>query len=82
LADLTTDEDERHNIAEVNPAIVKDLMAKLADFNVPQANSSIDPMVLARDYDCVTDIRLWWGNFTGPCCKRKGKTKATLQTTY
>eukprot|EP00037_Helgoeca_nana_P025321 m.275779 g.275779 ORF g.275779 m.275779 type:complete len:533 (-) comp26910_c0_seq3:255-1853(-) len=82
LFDLTTDEDERHNIAEVNPAIVKDLMAKLADFNVPQANSSIDPMVLARDYDCVTDIRLWWGNFTGPCCKRKGKTKATLQTTY
>ena len=71
LFDLRQDPAEEVNIASLNPAIVTDLMARLTAFNVPQANASIDPAVLARDYDCVTDIRPWWGNFSGPCCKRK-----------
>lgn len=71
LFDLVADESERINIAAKYPEIVSDLAAKLQLYNVPQANASIDHEILARDYNCVTDIRPWWGNFSGPCCKRK-----------
>lgn len=71
LFDLTTDPGEYVNLAKQYPAMLVQLANKLEAFNVPQANQSINTDVLERDYDCVTDIRPWWGDFAGPCCKRK-----------
>ena len=37
-------------------------------------NPAWDPIhnaTLRAHYDCVTDIRPWWGNFSGPCCRPK-----------
>ena len=31
----------------------------------------IDPEVLAAKYDCPADLRPWYGNFSGPCCRPK-----------
>eukprot|EP00041_Stephanoeca_diplocostata_P013943 m.249525 g.249525 ORF g.249525 m.249525 type:complete len:537 (+) comp19525_c0_seq2:91-1701(+) len=71
LFDVVNDPAERVNLAATHKDIVTMLAAKLEGFSVPQANASIDSAILARDYDCVKDITAWWGNFSGPCCKRK-----------
>eukprot|EP00051_Salpingoeca_urceolata_P017166 m.232093 g.232093 ORF g.232093 m.232093 type:complete len:413 (-) comp18880_c1_seq4:269-1507(-) len=69
LFDIIQDPSERTDISKSNPSIVAQLQAKLAEFQ-PYVSGKMNATALAK-YDCVTDISQWWGNFTGPCCKRK-----------
>ena len=31
-----------------------------------------------KPYECATDIRPWYGNFSGPCCRPKSPTPSLL----
>ena len=85
LFDLLADQEERTNVASKEPALVAKLKAQLATYvpyicpgggqgaNPDNASTvcHMDAAVLREGYDCVTDIRPWWGDFSGPCCKPK-----------
>ena len=70
LFDLSNDEQERHNLASAQPALVKQMLAQLATYTA-YFGTPMDPGVLAAKYDCPADLRPWYGNFSGPCCRPK-----------
>jgi hypothetical protein len=67
LFDVIADPSETTDVAKQNPDIVTQLQAKLATFQ-PYIGTPMTPAELLP-YTCVKDIRPWWGNFSGPCCK-------------
>ena len=69
LFDLLSDPGERIDVATAHPDIVARLQAKLKTF-APYIGTPMTPHQYEQ-YECVKDIRPWWGNFSGPCCKRK-----------
>lgn len=69
LFDLIADPSERRNIAAANTEIVKRMSSQLATYSA-YTDQSMNATQLAN-YDCVTDIRPWWGDFAGPCCRPK-----------
>ena len=71
LFDLYSDPAERVDIAKEHPELVATMQAALAAAQNWKINGTMNPQVLAANYDCVTDTIPWWGNFSGPCCKRK-----------
>eukprot|EP00936_MAST-01D_sp_MAST-1D-sp1_P000789 g789.t1 len=78
LFDLLNDPGERVDIAKVHPDIVARLQSKLNTF-APYIGKKMTPSQYEQ-YECVKDIRPWWGNFSGPCCKRKAvKNDATMK---
>lgn len=70
LFDLINDEQERHNLASAQPALVKQMMVQQATYSA-YFGTPMDPEVLAAKYDCPDDVRPWYGNFSGPCCRPK-----------
>jgi hypothetical protein len=50
--------------------LVKQMQAKLATYEA-YFGHPIDPELLAEKYDCPADVRPWYGNFSGPCCRRR-----------
>ena len=72
LFDLSTDEQERHNLASAQPELVKQMLAQKATYSA-YFGTPMDPKVLAAKYDCPDDVRPWYGNFSGPCCRPKAQ---------
>eukprot|EP01043_Picozoa_sp_COSAG02_P041037 COSAG02_NODE_3371_length_6857_cov_12.629328_2_plen_686_part_00 len=70
LFDLVDDITERKNLASAQPQLVKQMQAKLATYEA-YFGHPIDPELLAEKYDCPADVRPWYGNFSGPCCRRR-----------
>ena len=71
LFDLYSDPTERVDIAREQPGLVATMQTALAAAQNWKINGTMNAQVLAAKYDCVTDTIPWWGNFSGPCCKRK-----------
>lgn len=71
LFDVIADPSETQDVSKANPDVVKTIQAKIAT-GVFKAyiGYSMNASQLAN-YDCPSDIRPWWGNFSGPCCKPK-----------
>ena len=71
LFDVIADPSETIDVSKANPTIVTTIQKKIAT-GVFQAyiGAPMNATQLAG-YDCPTDIRPWWGNFSGPCCKPK-----------
>ena len=70
LFDLQADPEERTDIAEANPELVKQIQDALAAANDWTIDGKMNASAL-KAYDCVTDTNPWWGEFSGPCCKPK-----------
>jgi hypothetical protein len=58
LFDLVADQEERKNLASAQPALVKEMQAKLATYEA-YFGTPIDPELLAEKYDCPDDLRPW-----------------------
>lgn len=69
LFDLIADPEERQDVSKENPNIVAQMVAKLATYTA-YIGQKMTPDEY-KPYECVTDIRPWWGNFSGPCCRPK-----------
>ena len=71
LFDVIADPSETSDLSKENPAIVKTIQDKIATgaflayIGTPMNASQLS------GYTCPDDIRPWWGNFSGPCCKPK-----------
>ena len=72
LFDVIADPQERTDLSKANPGIVKQLQAKLQTFSA-YIGQKMTPKEYAP-YECTVDIRPWWGNFSGPCCRPKQPT--------
>ena len=76
LFSILDDPSERHNLAPQLPEVVAQLSKELATYKV-YVSGGMSAAELGK-YECLnTSVGAgvfpspWWGNFSGPCCRRK-----------